>query len=282
MSCGETLYEAAAIRVCAGDVSGSSETGSEFCACVCGDCACVGRDAGVPGTRFRNTSTRGWRHALLRRGSRRICRRCFLLGQGFFCDEDYDERSIWHCGRLRKSRSAKARTMCWAGRTFRQGNMRMRRCWRRPRSAIVGKGYNSLIPLINSMEQLGRAADAETLRRREMEVLQEQLQHFPDDVRARVLLASDMAIMGMSGAAMQVKIAAAMWPNDPNILYNGACTYGLLGMKKDADGFVPAGDEVGIFPCGLGMKDPDLKILHDDPEFRSCWTYAKSRNNLIC
>src|ERR1700689_3316623 len=58
---------------------------------------------------------------------------------------------------------------------------------------IVSNDYNALVPLINSMERLGRMADAERLRRREMEVLQEQLQHFPDDVRARILLAADLA-----------------------------------------------------------------------------------------
>jgi TolB-like protein/cytochrome c-type biogenesis protein CcmH/NrfG len=56
---------------------------------------------------------------------------------------------------------------------------------------VVSNDYNALIPLINSLEKLGRKADAERLRRREMEVLQDQLQHVPDDVRARILLAAD-------------------------------------------------------------------------------------------
>jgi len=100
---------------------------------------------------------------------------------------------------------------------------------------IVSNDYNALVPLINSLERLGRMADAERLRRLEMEVLQDQLQHFPDDVRARILLAADLAIFGdLEGASMQVKIAVAMRPLDANILYNAACTYGLLGMKADA------------------------------------------------
>lgn len=134
---------------------------------------------------------------------------------------------------------------------------------------IVSNDYNSLIPLINSLERLGRAADAERLRRREMDVLQEQLQRFPDDVRARILLASDLAIFGDSdGAAMQVRIAVAMRPNDANILYNGACTYGLLGMKADALDVFRRAVEAGYTNADWAMKDPDLKILHDDPEFR--------------
>jgi len=134
--------------------------------------------------------------------------------------------------------------------------------------AIVGKDYNALVPLINSMEQLGRVADVEKLRRREMEVLQEQLQHYPDDVRARVLLAADMATTGNQDAAiMHIKIAAAMRPNDPDILYNGACTYGLLGRKKEAMDLFRRAIKSGYSHADWCMHDPDLRILHADPEF---------------
>jgi serine/threonine protein kinase/Flp pilus assembly protein TadD len=134
---------------------------------------------------------------------------------------------------------------------------------------IVSNDYNALIPLINSLERLGRMADAERLRRREVEVLQDQLQHFPDDVRARVLLAADLAMAGDSaGATMQVKIAVAMRPNDANVLYNAACTYGVLGNKAEAmDAFRRAVD-AGYSNTDWSRQDPDLKILHDEPEFQ--------------
>src|SRR5271163_4304956 len=134
---------------------------------------------------------------------------------------------------------------------------------------IVGNDYNALIPLINSLEKLGRMADAERLRRREVEVLQNQLQHFPDDVRARVLLASDLANFGdAEGAVMQVKIAVAMRPSDANTLYNAACTYGVLRMKAESlDAFRKA-VEAGYSNKDWSKKDPDLRILHDDAEFK--------------
>src|ERR1700733_633147 len=134
--------------------------------------------------------------------------------------------------------------------------------------AIVGKDYNALVPLINSMERLGRAADVERLRRREMEVLQEQLQRYPDDVRARVLLAADLATTGNEDAAvMHIKIAAAMRPNDADILYNSACTYGLLGRKNDAMDLFRRAIKSGYSHADWCLHDPDLKILQDDPEF---------------
>jgi serine/threonine protein kinase/tetratricopeptide (TPR) repeat protein len=134
---------------------------------------------------------------------------------------------------------------------------------------IVSNDYNALVPLINSLERLGRMADAEKLRRREMEVLQDQLQHFPDDVRARILLAADLAIFGdAAGAAMQVRIAVAMRPTDPLILYNAACTYGLLGMKTEALDAFRRSVDAGYSNIDWCLRDPDLKILYDDPEFK--------------
>jgi serine/threonine protein kinase/Flp pilus assembly protein TadD len=134
---------------------------------------------------------------------------------------------------------------------------------------IVSNDYNALVPLINSLERLGRVADAERLRRREMEVMQDQLQRFPDDVRARILLAADLAMFGdAAGAAMQVKIAVAMRPTDANILYNAACTYGVLGMKGDAMEMFRRSVEAGYSNVDWCKQDPDLKILQDDPEFK--------------
>jgi serine/threonine protein kinase/Flp pilus assembly protein TadD len=134
---------------------------------------------------------------------------------------------------------------------------------------IVSNDYNALIPLINSLEKLGRMADAERLRRREMEVLQDQLQHFPDDVRARVLLAADLAYFGdADGAAMQVKIAMAMRPSDANVLYNAACTFGVLEMKADSMDAFRRAVAAGYSNMDWSRQDPDLKILQSDPEFK--------------
>jgi tetratricopeptide (TPR) repeat protein len=144
---------------------------------------------------------------------------------------------------------------------------------------IVSNDYNALVPLINSMERLGRMADAERLRRREMEVLKDQLQRFPDDVRARILLAADLATFGDSeGSAMQVKIAVAMRPTDANVLYNAACAYGVLGMKRDALEMFRRAVEHGYSNIDWCRQDPDLKLLQEDPEFQKLaqWRDAKA------
>jgi non-specific serine/threonine protein kinase len=135
---------------------------------------------------------------------------------------------------------------------------------------IVSNDYNALVPLINSLEKVGRVADAERLRRREREVLEAQLQRFPDDVRARILLAADQASAGQTeDALMHVKIAVAMRPTDANVLYNAACCYGLLGMKIDALEHFRRCVNAGYSNLNWCLKDPDLKILYDEPEFKN-------------
>jgi serine/threonine protein kinase/Tfp pilus assembly protein PilF len=135
---------------------------------------------------------------------------------------------------------------------------------------IVSSDYNALIPLINSFEVLGRMADAERLRRREKEVLELQLRQYPDDVRARILLAADLANLGQpEEAVLHVRIAVAMRPTDSNVLYNAACTYGSLAMKADAMEMFQRCIKSGYSNSAWAINDPDLKILHDDPEFRN-------------
>ena len=123
-------------------------------------------------------------------------------------------------------------------------------------------------------------ADAERLRRREREVLEAQLQRFPDDVRARILLASDQASAGETDSAiMHVKIAVAMRPTDANILYNAACTYGLLGMKIDALENFRRSVAAGYSNLDWCLNDPDLEILRDESEFKALLESQVRRKN---
>jgi hypothetical protein len=58
-----------------------------------------------------------------------------------------------------------------------------------------------------------------------------------------------------------------MQPKNPNILYNAACTYGLLGMRDEALDAFRRSVDAGYLNLDWCLKDPDLKILHEDAEF---------------
>jgi hypothetical protein len=73
----------------------------------------------------------------------------------------------------------------------------------------------------------------------------------------------------LAKAVLHVRIAVAMRPTDSNVLYNAACTYGSLAMKADALEMFQRCIKSGYSNSAWAMNDPDLKILHDDPEFRN-------------
>jgi hypothetical protein len=52
------------------------------------------------------------------------------------------------------------------------------------------------------------------------------------------------------------------------VLYNAACTYGLLGDRKEALVTIQKAFEAGYGNPEWAMRDPDLALLRDDPEFR--------------
>jgi hypothetical protein len=57
-------------------------------------------------------------------------------------------------------------------------------------------------------------------------------------------------------------------PKTPNILYNAACTYGILGQKLDALALLRRARDAGYSNLEWALRDPDLACLRDDPEFQ--------------
>jgi len=107
------------------------------------------------------------------------------------------------------------------------------------------------------------------LRQRQAGVLEQHLDLVPEDVRARILLATTYAYLGKrSNASEHLEKAVAMRPNDPNVLYNAACTYGLMQMKNEALMMLAKSGETGFSDFEWASRDPDLASLHDEPEFK--------------
>ncbi len=133
-----------------------------------------------------------------------------------------------------------------------------------------GDDYNTYIPYDQSLERLGRKKEAEHVRDRMTKVLRQQLERVPEDVRARVLLATNLAYYGQDAdeAIRHLKTAVALRPNDPNTLYNAACTYGVLGRKAEALETIKKTFAAGYGNTNWAANDSDLHCLHDEPEFR--------------
>lgn len=131
-----------------------------------------------------------------------------------------------------------------------------------------GDDYNVYIPFTNALERLGRFAELDRYREMEMRMLERQLELVPEDVRARSLLAADYANSGRpEDAVRHLEMTVALRPNDSNVLYNAACTYGVLGRKSEAMALLRRAVAAGYANFAWPHQDPDLKFLHNDPEF---------------
>jgi non-specific serine/threonine protein kinase len=134
---------------------------------------------------------------------------------------------------------------------------------------VSGNDYNVHLPYVLVLERLGRLEKAEELRRQHTQALQEQVRQVPEDARAWILLAANHAKDGQTETAIrELQKATSLRPRDPIIVYNAACTYGVMKKKAEALELLKRLGDVGNFSFDWASRDPDLACLHDDPEFQ--------------
>jgi tetratricopeptide (TPR) repeat protein len=133
-----------------------------------------------------------------------------------------------------------------------------------------GDDYNTYIPYHQAQRRLGRQRESAYVEERMIKVLRQQLELVPEDVRARILLAANLAYSEADSdeSIRHLRTAVALRPNDPNTLYNAACTYGVLRKKAEALETLRKAFAAGYGNRNWAAKDSDLVWLHDDPEFQ--------------
>jgi serine/threonine protein kinase/tetratricopeptide (TPR) repeat protein len=131
-----------------------------------------------------------------------------------------------------------------------------------------GDDYNLYVPYINIFEGLGRQEDTARVTERFTAVLEQQLREVPEDVRARILLATNYASSKRAvDATRELQRAVDLRPHDSNILYNAACTYALMGKKPEAIEMLRRAKEAGYQNLEWTRRDSDLACLHGEPGF---------------
>jgi TolB-like protein/tetratricopeptide (TPR) repeat protein len=134
--------------------------------------------------------------------------------------------------------------------------------------AASGEDYNVYVPILNALGALGKEDMRRNFRQRRIQVLEAQLKKVPEDVRARVLVASDYAKSGHTADALrEANLAIALLPNEATILYNVACVFCQLGQKTDAMAALSKAWAAGWKDVEWTRRDPDLSILHGEAEF---------------
>ncbi len=133
-----------------------------------------------------------------------------------------------------------------------------------------GDDYNTYVPYGRALKRLGRKKEAEHVQERFIKVLRQQLELVPEDVRARILLATQLASCTehRDETVRHLQTSVALRPGDPSTLYNAACTYGVFGEKKQALETLKKSIAAGYSNREWAAKDTDFDCLHDDPEFQ--------------
>jgi tetratricopeptide (TPR) repeat protein len=97
------------------------------------------------------------------------------------------------------------------------------------------------------------------------------------DARSRSLLASDYAVHERpEDAVREANLAIALRPNDATILYNVACVFAMMKRKEEAMETLRKAWDAGFTDSDWARRDPDLSLLHDEPEFQTLYPPSAS------
>jgi serine/threonine protein kinase/Flp pilus assembly protein TadD len=131
-----------------------------------------------------------------------------------------------------------------------------------------GEDYNIYVPIGNALGALGKKEAARNWTQRRIAAFENHLKQVPEDARARVLLGADYAELGRADDALrELNLAVTLRANEASILYNAACLYCALGRKQEAMDTLRKAWEAGFRDTSWARNDPDLAMLHDNPEF---------------
>ena len=132
----------------------------------------------------------------------------------------------------------------------------------------AGEDYNVYIAIQNALGAMGKKDAERNIRHRRTQVLEMHLKQVPEDVRARVALAIDYAILDRGEESLrEVNLAMLLRPDEASVLYNAACAYCRLGRKAEALEVLTKAHAAGFGDADWARRDPDLALLHGEPEF---------------
>jgi serine/threonine protein kinase/tetratricopeptide (TPR) repeat protein len=139
-----------------------------------------------------------------------------------------------------------------------------------------GEDYNAYVPIMNALNALGKHEVNKNILQRCSAALENHLNQVPEDARARILLGSNYAELGRIEDAMrETNLAITLRPDEASILYNAACMYCFLKKKPEALSMIAKAWEAGFKDAGWARRDPDLALLHGEPEFERMYPASR-------
>jgi len=139
-----------------------------------------------------------------------------------------------------------------------------------------GTDYNVYVPIVNALGALGKEDSHRNVRLRMTQAIEEHLVRVPEDARARTLLSGNYATINrVEDALREVNLAMALRPTEATVLYNVACVYCALQKKQEALVALDKAWNAGFKDADWARRDPDLALLHGNPDFERLYPPAK-------
>jgi tetratricopeptide (TPR) repeat protein len=122
--------------------------------------------------------------------------------------------------------------------------------------------------IAQALRSLGRDDESAAARRRGNKLTEQHLELHPEDARACVLAAANVAHSDPARALNYLERAIRVDPTDPNLLYNVACTYAVIGGRvSDALDALEQAVSQGWGDKGWIEHDSDLDSLRPEPRY---------------
>ena len=130
--------------------------------------------------------------------------------------------------------------------------------------------YQALGVVGLALKSLGRHDEAQVTYRRQAKLIATHLEQHPDDARACIMGASAAANAGNEDlSAYYAARAMAVDPEDPMVLYNVACAYGILDKKRECIDALEKAVNQGWGDKDWVEHDSDLDSVRNEPRFQS-------------
>jgi len=137
-------------------------------------------------------------------------------------------------------------------------------------AAMRPEDYQPPIFLAAVYAALGMPVKSMEVRRRAAKVIENWLELNPDDARACVLGAGNLAALGDGeGAQALAARATAVDPEDPMLLYNLACMYACLGNNEEALKHLESAVDKGYGHKDWIEHDSALDLIRESPRFKA-------------
>ena len=124
--------------------------------------------------------------------------------------------------------------------------------------------------LAQAYAAMGKPAESEAAYRRQVRLVEQQLELTPDDARACIFAAVAFSVLHEPEQSMKyAERGLEIDPDDPMLLYNVACTYAQLDKPDDALDCLERAVDKGFGHKEWIEHDPDLTSIRDTQRFKT-------------